>query len=155
MALPNDPSITAIESFLLEYVPQMRAAKIRLEDYDGQTLTMSAPLDVNINDKGTAFGGSLYSLCLMAGWGLTCLISRELGFQGDLVIAHSEIEFVRPLRGELRAQAHKPSDELLQGFKARFEDKGRASLRHQVDVLDDNGELCARYKGKYALVSAS
>lgn len=152
MALPSEASASALQAFLLEYVPLARAAQIRVDAYDGSCLKVSAPLDANINDKGTAFGGSLYNLCVIAGWGMTCLLSQELGLDGDLVVAKGEIDYLRPLRGDLAAQVYRPEALALQHFHDYFLRKGRASLMHEIEVLDESGQPCVRFKGKYAIV---
>ena len=45
-------------------IPLLNAMHLALVDYDDLTLTMEAPLAPNINNKGTAFGGSIASICL-------------------------------------------------------------------------------------------
>lgn len=154
MALPKAHDIADIQAFFEQYVPQMKAAQIRLQDYDGHCLKLRAPLAPNINDKGTAFGGSVGNICMVAGWSMTCLVSREAGFDGDLVIAKSELEFLRPLRSDIYAQVRKPDAFAVAAFAERFRAKGRSSLQLEVRVSDELGELCARFKGKYALVAA-
>lgn len=155
MALPSADSIADIQAFFLQHVPQMAAGQISLNHYDGKRLSLSAPLAPNINDKGTAFGGSVSNICLVAGWSMTCLVSRGCGFDGDLVIAKSEIEFLRPLRSDIYAEVDMPDAAAVAAFAKRFSAKGRASMQLEVRVSDEQGELCARFQGKYALVVAN
>lgn len=142
-----------LQDFLLLSVPLARAAKLSVESYDGQKLILSAPLDENINDKGTAFGGSLYNVCVSAAWGISSLKAEELGCRGELVVAKAEIEYLRPLRETLRAQAEAPSEEVLQHFQESFLRHGKASFEISVRVKDSQGRDCARFLGKYALLA--
>ena len=141
-----------LEEFLIRYVPLARAAGVRVSSYDGVTLSVSAPLDKNINDKGTAFGGSLYNLCVIAGWGMTSIQCEALGLKGDIVVAKGEIEYLRPLRSELKASVSVPSAEVMAHFVESYERRGRASLKHDVWVAGDDDQPAAHFIGKYAIV---
>ena len=154
MSEPVLASAESLHAFMHQYVPLARAAEINVESYDGRTLTISAPLAANINDKGTAFGGSLYNLCVIAGWGMTALLSKELDLLGDLVVAKAEIEYLRPLRSELRATVERPSEEQLAHFVESYQRKGRASMQHEISVLDEAGKSCVAFHAKYAIVAA-
>ena len=50
-------------------MPPVAALQLRVDDFDGDTLHLSAPLSAHVNDKGCAFGGSLASLMTLAAWG--------------------------------------------------------------------------------------
>lgn len=141
-----------LEDFLVRHVPLASAAELQVDGYDTDTLKISAPLEKNINDKGTAFGGSLYVVCVSAGWGMTYLKSKELELDGDLVIAKADIEYLSPLKSRLVAIAKTPTRDALEKFKARFKARGKAALNIDVSVLNEEGELCVRYHGKYAIV---
>ncbi len=141
-----------LEAFVSQHVPLARAAGVRVTGYDGEILSVSAPLEKNINDKGTAFGGSLYNLCVIAGWGMTSIQCEALGLVGDIVVAKGEIEYLRPLRSELKASVSAPSQEAMAHFVESYERRGRAALTHEVLVADDDGEPAARFVGKYAIV---
>ena len=73
-----------LERKLREEIPLARAMDLRVADYDGQALTLAAPLPPNINDKGCAFGGSLASLMTLAGWGLVRLQLQARGSDAEV-----------------------------------------------------------------------
>jgi thioesterase domain-containing protein len=142
-----------LEDFVIEHLPLARAAGIRVDEYSGGTLVVSAPLDKNINDKGTAFGGSLYNLCVITAWGMTDLKAKELGLEGDIVVAKGEIDYLRPLRGRLIAKVVAPSDADLLHIKKSYESRGKATFNLEVVILDENQNACVQFKGKYAVLS--
>lgn len=142
----------ALQDFLLLNVPLARAARISVESYDGQSLILSAPLDENINDKGTAFGGSLYNLCVSAAWGMSSLKAKELGCHGELVVAKAEIEYLRPLRETLKAHAEAPSEDVLQHFQESYMRHGKGKFEVNVLIKDSQNQDCAKFVGKYALL---
>src|SRR5260221_14194186 len=49
-------------------IPPAAAMAIQVAAYDGRTLTVRAPLAANRNLHGTAFAGSLFSVCVLTGW---------------------------------------------------------------------------------------
>jgi len=138
--------------FVLENLPLARAAGICVDEYSGDKLVVSAPLDKNINDKGTAFGGSLYNLCVITAWGMTDLKAKELGLKGDIVVAKGEIDYHRPLRGRLIATVSAPSREEIKQIKKSYESRGKAIFHLKVSVLDEQGKPCVSFKGKYAVL---
>ncbi|WP_299126110.1 YiiD C-terminal domain-containing protein, partial [uncultured Alcanivorax sp.] len=60
-------------------IPLTRHLDFQLETFDGQSLTLTAPLAPNHNDKGTFFAGSQSALLTLAGWSLTTLLARQAG----------------------------------------------------------------------------
>ncbi len=148
-----DNPAKALEQFVLTHVPLAKAADVAVDLYDGNTLVLSAPLAANINDKGTAFGGSLYNLCVMAGWGMTWIKAQELGLEGEIVVAKGEIDYLRPLKGRLVATVAPPEPEELGHFEQSYRKRGKAVMMQNVVIPDEHGNPCVRFQGKYALVS--
>ncbi|HET8897990.1 MAG TPA: YiiD C-terminal domain-containing protein, partial [Rhodanobacteraceae bacterium] len=101
--MPHD--IIELERYILEHIPLARAMQLRVADWDGHRLQLAAPLTPNINDKDCAFGGSLSSLMTLAGWGATVLLLAARGVSADVFVARSEIRYLAPLFGDLRARA--------------------------------------------------
>ncbi|MDP1775881.1 MAG: YiiD C-terminal domain-containing protein, partial [Moraxellaceae bacterium] len=56
-----------------EQMPLLNFMQIDAKHWDGQVLTLSAPLEPNRNDKNTAFAGSIASLSTVTGWALLML----------------------------------------------------------------------------------
>ncbi len=143
----------ALEAFLLKHLPLARAAQVSIDAYDGETLRLSAPLSENINDKGTAFGGSLYNLCVIAGWGMTHLKALALGLEGDIVVAKGEISYLRPLKDRLVATAHTPEADILEKAQQHHTGLGKSVFHIDVTVPDEGGKTCVKFRGKYAVLA--
>jgi len=88
----------------LAAIPLTRAMQIALRDYNGETLTLAAPLAPNVNDKGCAFGGSLSSLATLAGWGVVALKLAELGLSAEIYVQDSTIRYLAPVWGAARGR---------------------------------------------------
>lgn len=141
-----------LDAFLNEHLPLARAAGVEIDTYEGDCLQVSAPLALNINDKGTAFGGSLYNLCVIAAWGMTDLKAKELSLSGDIVVAKGEINYLRPLRSRLIAQAFAPDQAMLEKAQHSYATRGKAVFSIHVEIRDEEQQLCVEFTGKYAVL---
>lgn len=95
----------ALESRLLAQIAVARAMQVRIAAFDGERISLVAPLDPNLNDKGTGFAGSLSTLVTLSGWCLATLLGEADGAPCDAAVFHAELDFVRPVREELRTEA--------------------------------------------------
>jgi thioesterase domain-containing protein len=107
---------------------------LTVESADDRGVALRAPLAANANDKGTAFGGSLYSVAVLAGWGwVTCyLAARDL--DSEVVIQESTMRFLAPCEGELRARAAAPSEGQLDKLLKMLKRAGRGRVPVHVEV---------------------
>jgi thioesterase domain-containing protein len=133
-----------IQELLHSKIPITRALGVRVENYDGERLVLSAPLAANVNHLGTAFGGSLNALAVLSGYGLLWLELQEA--ECHIVIRESTISYDRPVRGEIRAICVRPEAELLAEFKQTFHEKGKARIALTATIADE-GITCVRFRG--------
>ena len=122
---------------------------IIVESADDSGLVLRAPLAPNANHKGTAFGGSLYSLAVLTGWAWLTrfLATRELN--AEAVIQESSMRFLSPVHGEMRACIEIPAaadTDRLQMMLVRA-DRGR--IRLQVKMHEDS-RLATVFDGLFA-----
>jgi thioesterase domain-containing protein len=122
---------------------------IVVESADDATVVLSAPLAPNANYKGTAFGGSLYSVAVLAGWAWVTryLAARDLA--SDAVIQESTMRFLRPVQGALRASAAAPSDNEIDKFRKMLQRAGRGRISLQVEIGNNQG-AAALFDGVFA-----
>jgi thioesterase domain-containing protein len=136
-------AIRTLETAVLAQIPLARAMQLRLRDYDGDRLTIAAPLAPNINDKGCAFGGSLVSLLTLAGWGLIVLKLRALGSACDVYVQDSAVRYLAPVWDDFIAQARLAEGESWETFAATLAARGRARLTVDCRVpLADGADAC-------------
>jgi thioesterase domain-containing protein len=84
------------EEFFYNKIPITRAMGVRVTRYDGDQLRLAAPIALNHNHLGTAFGGSLSAVATLAAYGLIWL---EIGDKTALVVlGKSDLSFRRPAR---------------------------------------------------------
>jgi thioesterase domain-containing protein len=141
----------ATEEFLYRQIPLSRTMQVRVEKYDARGFTLTAPLSANHNHLGTAFGGSLAALMILAGYGLLWLELNDRG--AHLVISESRIKFRRPVRNVIRAICSRPDSAALEKFKKDFMAKGKARVSLQV-TIEEEGETAASFEGTYVAMAA-
>jgi thioesterase domain-containing protein len=142
-----------LERSVLAEIPLTRAMQLSLRDYDGERLTLAAPLAPNVNDKGCAFGGSLVSVMTLAGWGLVVLRLRQIGVACDVYVQDSMVRYLAPMWSDFVAQAQLSGGESWDAFAAMLRQKGRA--RAVVDCripLADGGDACTM-QGRFVAVA--
>jgi len=132
-------------------IPLAAAMQIGVESYDGRTLTVRAPLPPNRNLHGTAFAGSLYSACVLTGWGAAWLALREHGLTGVIVVADSSIEYRKAVGGDLVCLCT-PDAAALEAGLEKLRESGRARFDLGCSIESD-GQRAVRFTGKYAVRS--
>jgi len=147
-------SATQLENRILSDIPLARHIGVRVVQFDGHALVLSAPLAVNSNHKGTAFGGSLFSLAVLAGWGLITLKLAERGVEGELVIQESRVSYLLPVTGELVARASLPDDQALNRFLTAVDRYRKGRIRLNVSI-EQGGREAVRFEGTFALLSTT
>jgi thioesterase domain-containing protein len=139
-------SPSEIERFFYEKIPLTRAMGVHVLAYDHAGLTLGAPLALNHNHLGTAFGGSLNALATLCGYGLLWL---ELGeVEAHLVIAESSMTFRRPVTGDLCAVCERPAAAVMERFRKDFAERRKARIRLAV-ALHEGEETAAEFAGRF------
>ena len=142
-----------LQEFFENHLPITDFMGLAVHEYDGKQLSLKAPLAPNINDKQTAFGGSLYNACVMACWGMAYLKSIEAGLEGSQVVAGGSIKYRAPVDGDFTAVCHAPDEETLNHFINGFKHhgKGKISLKSTIEC---NGKVAVEFEGYYAILAS-
>ena len=114
-------------------------------------LVLSAPLDRNDNHKGTAFGGSLFSLAVLTGWAWVTRYLVAAHIDADAVIQESSIRYLTPVRGPLRASLVPPAAEQVQKFARMLRRAGRGRICLEV-VIGQGRTVAAEFDGTFAAI---
>lgn len=135
---------------MLEEIPLARQIGVHVLAYDGRSLILSAPLAGNSNDKGTAFGGSLYSVAVLAGWGLLALELKSRTIDVEIVIHEGRVEYVVPVAGDFIARADAPDTAVIERSLRMLQRYGKARIEVAV-VVECEGVEAVRFNGSYVL----
>ena len=151
----TDFGIEYLQRRLDHEFPLARHIAVRAECADDGRLVLRAPFAPNANYKGTAFGGSLFSLAVLAGWAWATRHLAVHRIDADVVIQESTVRYLAPVNGELRAVLEAPAPASAQRFCRMLERAGRGRIRLQVGVFDGK-TLATRFDGLYvALIRRS
>lgn len=151
MSQPVPTTLADITALLHKDLPLTRAMGVQLTQWNGATVALTAPLAPNHNHTDTAFGGSISSLSILAGYTLLFLLLRDRGVHAHLLIQKSTTDFLRPIDTELTATADLPAASLVEDFFAMLAQKRRARLTVESRILAQ-GALAATHTGLYVAI---
>lgn len=126
-----------LEETIRSGIPISAHMDFRVRELTSQSIEVVGGAEENINVHNTAFAGSLYTICTLAAWGLTF---SKLPQGSTLVMAKAEIEYLRPVKGEIVAKAS-IEDQQLMDFLERLSSQGKSRLDLEVVVI--SGEKLA------------
>ncbi|PTQ88428.1 thioesterase domain-containing protein [Agitococcus lubricus] len=140
-----------VQAFLCEHIPLAKAMQLSVRHYDGQHLSLAAPLVANHNDKQTAFAGSISSLATVTAWALLMLWARQQGrYDYQVAVVHADIHYKKPVLTDFYAQATLPTADVLVKSAQVLAQKGRVRIAVQIDVMDEHG-IAAKQLAEYAV----
>ena len=113
--------VQILQNKLHSEIPLTKLMELKIKIIIISELVTTAPLHININDKGTAFGGSLSTITIISAWSLCWLISKELGFNSNnIVIIKNETNFRKPVTKDIVCHTKKPSNEEIEILKNKL-----------------------------------
>jgi thioesterase domain-containing protein len=144
--------IDYLERRLIDEFPLARHMGVRVETADDASLVLRAPFAPNANFKGSAFGGSLFSVSVLAGWAWITRYMALGRFPADAVIQESNIRYLAPVLGELRATLTPPKPEALEKFRKMLVRAGCGRIRLEVEVRA-GGMPATEFTGVYVAMN--
>jgi thioesterase domain-containing protein len=143
------PTSSDLEAFLHRNIPVSLAFGVRVICADAASVRLRAPLEPNVNARGTAFAGSIASIALLSGWIWLVLELRRRAIYCRPVVRRHSIDYLSPLSGALDAVCSGPTQSTLVTFHQRLIERGRASILLQTSVFDSDSNLAASSSGEY------
>ena len=144
------PSALAALDAAFAAMPPTAALGVRAVAVSADTLHLHAPLAANVNDKGSAFGGSLASLMTLAAWGLVDSRLRGDGIVAEVYVADSRIRYLAPLLADLEAHAQFAPDTDWEAFRRCLLGRGKARIALLAEVHAPDGRVAATLEARFA-----
>ena len=141
--------LESLQAFVTARIAPARALGVTVSATD--PVTISAPLEGNLNDKGTGFAGSLFSVAALAGWALVTRWCATEPVDAEVMLQSSRARFLAPARTEFRAIAHELGDQQRDKLARSLVRGGRGRAEVKVDVKCDE-KLVMSFTGVYAVV---
>lgn len=142
-----------------DVIPLTRAMGAELLAYDGRQLLVRAPLAPNSNHQGTGFGGSIYSVAVLAAWGLIELAVEDAGVDGTVVIQSGSMDYGQPVDGDFFALCQLPEPAEWERFltMVRRRGRGRLSLKSALyggePALAPEQPAAAFFEGRFVVIA--
>jgi len=130
-------------------IPIVAAMGATVESYDGRSLAVRTPMQPNRNVHGTTFAGSLYSVCVLTGWGAVWLALRERGLDGTIYAAESTVQYRKAVANDFVCRCTTDAEALEAGLAA-LKDSGRASF-DLACTIDHDGKRAVAFTGRYVV----
>ena len=142
--------IKHLQEVLNSEIPLTNHIGIQVREHTDASLTLYAPLKNNINHKSTAFGGSIYSISVLSGWGLIYLLLKQHHLSGHIVIQESNIKYIKPVTTDITAKCSFTSLEQQDKFVKMYKRKGLARLQLEANIVC-NKEKAVIFNGTYVV----
>lgn len=143
-----DKSCAELQRAWREGIPVAAAMGVEVASFDGDELVVRAPLAPNINVHGTAFAGSLFSVCVLTCWGAAWLIAKQRGLEGDIVAKSSRIEYRRPVAEPILCRCRFDSDAAARLGARDGEHTVTVPLRSAIEA---RGATAVRFEGAFSV----
>lgn len=140
-----------LEHKLHTQIPLTQLMQLKIEEINDKELITTSPLDININDKGTAFGGSLSTQTIISAWSVCFLLSQKLNLdQSSIVIIKNTIEFLRPVKKAITCHSYLPTQTQIEQLKIKINNKKSGSLTIVSHIIEDN-DVCVKFEGTFVI----
>jgi thioesterase domain-containing protein len=128
-------NLSEVTAYLHGEIPITRAMGIEVIAWDGTTVSLAAPLAPNQNHADTAFGGSIATLGILAGYSLLHVVFLERKLSTRILIQKSETEYMRPIDEAMTATAAIASPVALEELLETMRRKRRARMEIESKVI--------------------
>lgn len=127
--------------------------QLQISDVTSNTLQGHAPLQPNINDKGTVFGGSSAALMTICGWALIKFNLEQRDQFNDVVIHRSQIDYQQAQTDDMRVLVRSDTHLDWSDLSAQIQSKNRPiKINLQAQVLNQAGEVCTQMQARYVVL---
>lgn len=134
----------------LNSMPPVMAMQIRVHRFERGELQLLAPLSHNVNDKGSAFGGSLAGLMTLACWGSASLALDRAGFSSaEVYVQNSEVKYLAPLYDDLIAGGRLVDGFSWDDFVRTYRERGKARVTLCAEVRCADGRIASSFEGRF------
>lgn len=139
-----------LQNLFYKEIPISEKMGVEVLNLTPSDLQLLVSLELNKNHKGTAFGGSQYSACALACYGLFLSSIREYGHNtNNIVIANGSIKYISPVTENFIIKASWETD-LKNHFFKTLNEKKKSKVNLTANILDKNkDEIRSVFNGEF------
>lgn len=132
-------------------MPLANFMDVKVDEANDAEIRLSCRLSANHNHLGTAFGGSLSALMILASY---CRLFYIINGNGHVVVKSNSTQFFEPVHEDLVAVCLSPSKEDVDDFRQLYSKKGRGRLHLVSEIRLRNGKVAARMVSEFVGMAA-
>lgn len=137
--------------FLHQHIVPSQLLAMEVQQISATDVILTAPVaGPNINIHHTAFAGSIYSVCTLAGWSLAHHRLCVAGINADVVMGTAEITYKAPINNIIEARISVSEDDMLMWID-KLKQKGKGAVSARVEAVED-GVVKAVLEGKLVAI---
>jgi len=146
--------LPVFQEFLYANIPLVKSMQLNLTAISSNSLSATAPLNPNINDKKTVFGGSSAALMTVCGWSLIKIHLEQQGFTNDVVIHQAETAWVKAQFDDLNIQVYSQETINWQSIEQQLQNNKRnVKIKLRCQVVNQQAEICCSMLGSYVILN--
>lgn len=142
----------AYTEYLHHHIPLTAAMQLRVLHCTDGRIELCAPLQPNLNHRGTAFGGSLVTVGIACGWTLLQRGLADAGVEARIVVQKSECDYLLPAEQAFTARSALPEE--WPQFLEALHKRGRARITVHSSI-DSGGREVVRHSGVFVAVKGA
>lgn len=148
-----NPQLPAFQDFLYAHIPLVKAMQMSLSNLTEHSLSATAPLTPNINDKQTVFGGSSAALMTVCGWSLIKMHLEQHGVLNDVVIHQADTKWIKAQSDDLIIQVRSQEPVNWQEICHQITSQNKTQkINILCQVLNQQSEICCSMLGSYVIL---
>lgn len=140
----------SFEKIIYTQIPVVKNMGIELSGFNGTEIKFKAPLDKNINHRFSAFGGSIYSVAVLAGYGLIFLNLRKRNLNPHIVVHKSNVVYKKPILQDFEAICKLENNKEFDDFIQYYIENKKSRLELSSNVII-NGEIAFTLHAKFVI----
>ena len=143
-----------LQQYLHSHIPLSKAMSVHVVSVDPDTVTLSAPLQPNINHRETVFGGSASALATLAAWSLIQTKLTAEGVTCRLVIQENTVRYDKPITGEFLAVSRLQNADSWSKFQAMLHRKGKARIAVEAEIIFEE-QVVGSFTGQFVALGSA
>ena len=138
------------EEIIHTQIPVVKDMGIELSGFNGTEIKLKAPLDKNINHRFSAFGGSIYSVAVLAVYGLVFLNLRKRNLNPHIVVHKSNVVYKAPILQDFEAVCKIEKDKEFDDFIQYYIENKKSRIELSSNVIID-GQIAFTLNAKFVI----
>lgn len=131
-------------------IPLSKYMKVQVIRADQSEIELRCELAPNHNHIGTAFGGSLATMMVLAAY---CQLFEIINETGHVLLKNTSMNFIYPVEETIKAVCKAPPLDQVKKFQEAYFKKGKARLELSSQIFLADGRVACQMTGEFVGVN--